>query len=475
MKPKLNEDWLAVWLGLFLFALSLATFFGGDALGWAVTTSVWTSPWNAPAPASKAYSLSGPLSLLLTYVFLLALTTIGAKALRLDLGRFVKGFTAVFCAAYLSWFVGSWAYIAATPDKRAAYHIGWSLNLTNEAGYIVALIVGLLVGNFLPGLAAHMKEAIRPELYIKTAIVILGGFLGVTAAEQLGLATSIMFSGLCAIVVAYLVYWAVVYYIARRYFRFSREWSAPLASGISICGVSAAIATGSAIRARPIVPVMVSSLVVVFAVIELLLLPFMAQTFLSHEPMVAGAWMGLAVKTDGAAVTSGAITDALIRAKALADYGIQYKPGWIMGVSTTVKVFIDVFIGIWAFILAWIWAAKIDPKRGEKVKAIEIWQRFPKFVLGYVATFAIIMAVGLLSPALVPKAKAAMAQANVFRAIFFVMTFFTIGVVSDFRRLWQEGIGKLALVYILCLFGFIIWIGLAISWIFFHGVKPPLA
>ncbi len=93
MKTKLNEDWLAVWLGLFLFALSLATFFGGDALGWAVTTSVWTSPWKALAPASKAYSLSGPLSLLLTYAFLLALTTIGAKALRLDLGRFVKGFT----------------------------------------------------------------------------------------------------------------------------------------------------------------------------------------------------------------------------------------------------------------------------------------------------------------------------------------------------------------------------------------------
>jgi uncharacterized membrane protein YadS len=475
MKPKLNEDWLAVCLGLLLFALSLATFFGVDALGWAVTTSVWISPWKALAPASKSYALSGPVSLLLTYIFLLALTTIGARTLRLDLTRFVKGFTAVFCAAYLSWIAGSWAYIAATPDKRAAFHIGWSLNLTNEAGYIVALIAGLFVGNFFPVLAARMKEAIRPELYIKTAIVILGGFLGITAAEQLGLATSVMFSGLCAIIVAYLVYWAVVYYIARRYFRFSREWSAPLASGISICGVSAAIATGSAIRARPVVPVMVSSLVVIFAVIELLLLPFLAQTFLSHEPMVAGAWMGLAVKTDGAAVTSGAVADALIRAKALAEYGIQYKPGWIMGVSTTVKVFIDVFIGIWAFVLAWIWAAMIDPKRGEKVKAIEIWQRFPKFVLGYVATFAIILAVGLLSPGLVPKAKAAMAQANVFRAIFFVMTFFTIGVVSNFRKLWQEGIGKLALVYVLCLFGFIIWIGLAISWVFFHGVKPPVA
>ena len=170
-----------------------------------------------------------------------------------------------------------------------------------------------------------MKEAIRPELYIKIAIVILGGFLGVTAAEQIGLATSVMFRGLCAIVEAYLIYWALVYYIARRYFKFSREWAAPLASGISICGVSAAIATGSAIKARPVVPVMVSSLVVIFAVLEMLLLPFLAQTFLFHEPMVAGAWMGLAVKTDGAAVTSGAIADALIRAKALAVDGVAYQ------------------------------------------------------------------------------------------------------------------------------------------------------
>src|SRR5690606_30258126 len=96
--------------------------------------------------------------------------------------------------------------------------------------------------------------------------------------------------GLCAIVEAYLIYWPVVYFIARRFFRFSREWAAPLASGISICGVSAAIATGAAIRTRPIVPIMVSSLVVVFAVVELLLLPFVVQLFLYDELMVAGAW-----------------------------------------------------------------------------------------------------------------------------------------------------------------------------------------
>src|SRR5581483_11856527 len=393
------------------------------------------------APASKQYApLSGVVSLLATYVFLLLVMTLGARALRADVGRFAKGFTFVFFAAYLSWILGSWAYIAATPDKRGAFHIGWSLNLTNEAGFIVALLAGLGVGNFLPALASRIKEAIRPELYVKTAIVILGGFLGVTAAEQLGLATSVMFRGLCAIVEAYLIYWALCYYVARRFFKFSREWSVPLASGISICGVSAAIATGSAIRARPVVPVMVSSLVVIFAVVEMLLLPFLAQTFLSHEPMVAGAWMGLAVKTDGAAVTSGAVADALIRAKALADSGIRYQAGWIMGAATTVKVFIDVFIGIWAFVLAWIWSMKIEPRDGDKVKTGEIWQRFPKFILGYVATFLIILTIGLAAPSLIPKAKAAMAQANVFRGIFFVMTFFTIGVLSNFRKLWEEGI-----------------------------------
>jgi hypothetical protein len=71
-------------------------------------------------------------------------------------------------------------------------------------------------------------------------------------------------------------------------------------------------------------------------------------------------------------------------------------------------------------------------------------------------------------------AKTLTAGTDTFRVLFFVLTFFTIGVATDFRRLWQEGIGRLAAVYLVCLFGFILWIGLAISWLFFHGVKPPL-
>lgn len=463
-------------IGLVIFTLSLSVLAGPDLLGWGVATKVWTDVTKALAPVSAAYAgLPGLGSLALTYLFLLGVMGVGAAALGANLRRFAASFSVVFAVSYGCWMLGSFANIAATSDRLPSLGISWSLQLTAEAGFIVALVAGLTVGNLLPAAARSMQEAIRPEWYIKTAIVLLGGFFGVSAAAQVGLASAVLFRGLCAIVEAYLIYWGLVYFIARRYFHFPREWAAPLASGISICGVSAAIATGAAIRARPVVPIMVSSLVVIFAVVELLVLPFVAQHFLYNEPMVAGAWMGLAVKTDGAAVASGAMADALIRAQALAASGARYQEGWVMNTAAATKVFIDIFIGVWAFVLAVIWSTKIDRRPGDPVRAAEIWQRFPKFVLGYAITFVVVLLLGIAAPQLRAKLASAMAEANVFRGIFFVMTFFTIGVTSNFKRLAGEGVRRLALVYVVCLFGFIIWIGLAISWVFFHGMRPPLA
>ncbi|MFO0751953.1 MAG: putative sulfate exporter family transporter [Thermodesulfovibrionales bacterium] len=573
----ISEDWLSLFLGLFIFVLSLGAFGGVDILGWGINTKVWTDPAKAMSPVAKGLQgikgeivkvegqkitlkksdgkeetltvkgdtaglkagdtyekkgMPGIVSLFLTYLALLVLMGVGARLLGTDVKKFALGFTIVYWISYLCWFLGHYAYIAATKNQLKQFNIPWALSLTGEAGFIIALIAGLIVGNFFPKLSGRLKEAARPELYIKTAIVVMGAGLGLKSAESLSLATNVMFRGLCAIVEAYLIYWAVVYFVARKYFKFSREWAAPLASGISICGVSAAIATGGAIRARPVVPIMVSSLVVIFAVVEMVILPFLAQTALWQEPLVAGAWMGLAVKTDGGAVASGAITDALIRAKALEAEGVNYKADWITMTATTVKMFIDIFIGIWAFILAVIWCTKVECKAGQKVQPIEIWHRFPKFVIGYVLTFFLILALcwpaanaigpvdkeikavkdeiaaaekqlstakdpaalatlndrikaakdkikGLEGSIREPKAvmaaaTAATSEGNVFRVMFFVLTFFTIGIVSNFKKLWEEGIGKLAAVYILCLFGFIIWIGLFISWLFFHGVKPPV-
>ena len=576
-KGWLSEDWLSLWLGLFIFLLSLSSFQGNDLMGWGAKMGVWSDASKATNPVSLAYqNIKGDItkidgakitlkqsngkeitittkaapsslavgqkyeqkgitaltSVALTFLAMLVIMGLGSMLIGANFKRFAIGFTLVFWCSYLCWFCGHFAYIAATKNELAKYGIGWSLSMTGEFGFIIALAAGLVVGNFFPKLAEAMKEAVRPELYIKTAIVIMGAGLGVKAAESFGLASNIMFRGFCAIVEAYLIYWAVVYYIARRYFKFNREWAAPLASGISICGVSAAIATGGAIRARPIIPIMVSSLVVIFVAVEMIILPFAAKMFLWHEPLVAGAWMGLAVKSDGGAIASGAVTDALIRAQAMDMEGINYAEGWITMTATTVKMFIDIFIGVWAVILAYIWCAKIECKAGQSVSLMEVWNRFPKFVLGYILTFVILLSicwptVKTLSPtenaltavkvqitslekqikagkdpaataplqatlkeakahekqlndeAKAPKkflsvAKSAIAQGDVFRTMFFVLCFFTIGVVSNFKKLMEEGIGKLAAVYCVSLFGFIIWVGLAISWLFFHGVKPPI-
>src|SRR6516225_398212 len=431
--PWISEDWLSVVIGLFIFVLALAVLANVDLIGWVVTTSVWSNLTLALNTSSKAFAaLGGVGALVATYVALLVVFSIAAVALKSDVKKFALAFTAVFWIAYASWIAGNFANFAAvTPAELQKFGISWSLKLTNEGAYIFALIAGLVIANFLPRFAE-------------------------------------------AIIEAYLIYWAVVYFVARKWFGFNREWAAPLASGISICGVSAAIATGGAIRARPIIPVLVSSLVVIFAVVEVLILPFLAQTFLWQEPLVAGAWIGLAVKTDGAAVAGGGITESLILAKSAAE-GVTYQPGWILGTTATVKVFIDIFIGIRAFVLGYIWTNHINVT-SDKARIAEIWQRFPKFILGFVATFLVGLYLALGTPAdVASKVPAAIGEANTFRVIFFILTFFSIGVLSNFKKLWEEGIGKLAAVYVISLFGFVIWVGLIISWLFFSGIKPALA
>lgn len=464
-----TEDGLAVLIGLALTALGALPIVGIDAFGWVVKTNVWLDLSAAISPASKHYAiLPGPVCLLLTYLFLLIVLTAAAAWMGLNAKRFALAFLAVFAISYLCWLLGHNAFIAATPDKRQALGIETSLGLTGEAGYIVALLVGLLIGNFLPGVAKWLGEAARAEWFIKTAIVILGASLGIKAAGATRLVETVMFRGLAAIIEAYLIYWALVYFIARRFFGFSREWAAPLASGISICGVSAAITTGAAIRARPVVPVMVSSLVVVFSVVELILLPLAARAWLGDEAMVAAAWMGLAVKTDGAAISSGAILQALFAGHPAADSGLMLLT------TTTVKVFIDLFIGVWAMVLAVVWAYAIDRKPGQKAAIAEVWGRFPKFVFAYFLAFGVLLGVGVAWPNTIGTdsspgpLRAGMNEVDLFRGYFFVMTFFAIGLASNFRKLWAEGIARLALVYVVCLFGFVIWIGLVISWLFFH-------
>ena len=236
---------------------------------------------------------AAPARSLVTYLALLAVLTAGAALLRADVGRFAAAFTAVFAIAYASWIIGSNAHIAAvTPAEQQKFGIGWSLKLTNEGGFIVALMAGLVIANVFPRFAEWLNEAIRPELYIKIAIVILGAFIAVTCGEP---AQSRDLAG------------------AARHRGHRRGLPDLLGGGVlhrpqmvrlqPRMGGAAGVGHFDLRRCRrdrdrrrhprPAgVPILVSSLVVVFAVVEVLILPFLAQTFLWQEPMVAGAWMG---------------------------------------------------------------------------------------------------------------------------------------------------------------------------------------
>jgi hypothetical protein len=105
-----TEDWWAVWIGLFVFVISLFTLFGVDLLGWGVKTNEWIRLSQATSAVSKTYaSLPGIVSLILSYVFMLLITCVGAKALGLNLGKFAGGFTHFLDQLHLLayWSVGS--------------------------------------------------------------------------------------------------------------------------------------------------------------------------------------------------------------------------------------------------------------------------------------------------------------------------------------------------------------------------------
>lgn len=470
-----TEDWWAVWLGLIMFAAGLVSLTGLDLVGWMAKPATWVEfTWeNALKPAGEAYSDWHPLvSLAMTYIVFTVLTGIGAAAMGMNVRRFIAGWTILFLITWAAWIIGHEAHLKATAQDFDKYGISWGLSLGGGASYLLALAVGLIIGNFIKPLAGFLQEAARPEWYIKTAIVYLGIKIGLMSMEAAGFAFELALAGICAAFAAYLLFWPIMYAAGRRLFRLPREWAACLASGISICGVSAAIATGGAIRAKPIIPVMISMLIVVFAMIELIILPGFYAWLAPNEPIVNGAALGLTVKTDGADAAAGAILDELMRSQASAR-GIQWQEGWILTAAIMTKIWIDIFIGVWAFILALIWVYKVERTPGEQTVGVsEIWFRFPKFVLGYLLTWFVYLGIAVFATDMIETASiGAETVQSPMRKMMFMLTFVSIGVVTDFSKL--RGMGRLALLYGLGLVIVIIPIGYFIAWLFHRGMMPP--
>jgi hypothetical protein len=200
--------------------------------------------------------------------------------------------------------------------------------------------------------------------------------------------------------------------------------------------------------------------------------------------LVAGAAMGMSVKTDGADAAAGELMDEFMRAKIAEDTGgaVVWPEGIITVSAVMTKIWIDMFIGVWAFVLAMIWIYKIDRRPGEKVYALEVWHRFPKFVLGYFAAWFIYLAIffgpghggGIEGMDLLKAAESgAVPVENGLRKLFFMLTFISLGIMTDFRKLKESKFGKMVWVYFVSLFLFIIPVALLIAYLFHHGMQIP--
>jgi len=485
-----TEDWWSVWVGLALYAAGLAALGGVDLVGWMPRPKTWE--WTGVAgafawaklfaPAGAAYASWHPIaSWLAGYVVFAALFTFGAYCQGLNPRRFLLGFTALFLLTWIAWIVGNELHLTiadAAVDGRNPYReaaLSWGMQLGEGSTLMLALLIGLAIGNFAKGFAAQLADAAKPEWFIKTAIVLLGVNLAGQILQASRFALDLVLTGAAATFVAYLFFWPIVYVLARRVFRLRRDASAVLASGISVCGVSAAIATAGAIRARPVIPVTVSILVVIFAMLEILVLPGAYTALFPDQPIVNGAALGMTVKTDGADAAAGALLEQLMLNRHVVLGGMPWQAGWILSSAILTKLWIDVFIGVWAFVLALIWVYRVE-KRAAAVSFgfSEIWFRFPKFVIGYFVACISYLAIASVWP----EVRAALAAgtgvaAGPMRTMLFMLTFVAMGSVTDFAKL--KGMGRLAVLYAIALVAVIAPIAYGVAYLFHRGLQPPLA
>ena len=258
-----KDDWWAIWIGLGLVAVAIALFANGGSIKWiAVAPQKWTHWTDAVAQLQTHGAQYSAL-----FVLWAGSLGLGAAALGIKLSRFLPAFLTLYVVAGALYFLGQW-------DQAAHYNLEPPL---------VALGLGLLVSNTV-GAPRWLEPGLRVEFYIKTGIVLLGAGLPLTL---------IAWAGPVAIVQAAIVSLAtfgVIYFTAVR-LGLDRRLAATLGTGGAVCGVSGAIAIGGAVGAKKEQVSVAISLVVVWAIVMIFVLPLAARS-LHLSTGVAGAWIG---------------------------------------------------------------------------------------------------------------------------------------------------------------------------------------
>src|SRR5215469_15375141 len=406
----LKEDWWAIWLGLGIVVAAYAFFAGGGSIRWiAVTPAKWSTWSQLGAHFAANYDRYIVQFLAWLAAFSLALTALGHKA-----RDFIPSFLILYALSVVIFTLGQW-------DKAVTYNLEPPL---------VALAVGLVLSN-LVGLPRWLDAGFRVEFYIKTGIVLLGATLPFTLIIWAGPAAILQAS------IVSVVTFAVIFWVAVK-LGLDKRLAATLGAGGAVCGVSAAIAVAGAVGAkREHAPIAITS-VILWAIVMIFVLPFVAQ-YLHLPAGVGGAWIGTSEFADAAGFA------------AAQTYGNLAGHGAVAGTSeqaivayTLIKVVgRDVWIGIWAFVLAIIATTQWEPtETGGKPQAAEIWWRFPKFVIGFlVASLLITLVTTGYSLADYNKTvvPALVAPIKDLRTWAFIFCFLSIGLTTRFRELASAG------------------------------------
>ena len=396
-----KEDWLAIWIAFVLIAVSAyGVFCGGYDFSGAKFPTWGFSAAEFPDPAKARGFLdvfTAPLfaKLALTFVPLALLFALGSRLEGRPFFKFFGAFTGLFALVVL---------VRLLSAEATCHHY-------LEFAFW-ALILGLVVSNTVKT-PAWLRPAVRTEFYIKTGLVILGASVLFSNIQKFGLYGLGIAWGVTPVVILFM-WW----YGTRVLKIENKPLVVTIAAATSVCGTSAAIAAAAAAKAKKTDLAFAVGTSLVFTVIMMVGMPvFIKWTGMGE--MLGGAWIGGTVDSTGAVVLAG---------QALGDLGGQ--------VAALVKMIQNVLIGFIALAIAIFFTTRVDRASagGEKVGVGEIWQRFPKFILGFLAASLVFSFV--LQPHYGAEATgSAIKHLKEFQSWAFALAFTSIGLETNFKEL----------------------------------------
>ncbi|MCG8334855.1 MAG: YeiH family protein [Proteobacteria bacterium] len=401
----------------------------------------WRFAINKTSSAKKKANVKG-YNQIFYLIALMVITgvffSIGRLVMGENISKFLIGFVGVFLVAVL-------AYTLTAQSGIKSIGFGYPL---------WAIAIGMLISNTI-GTPKWIEPAVQTEYYIKTGLVLLGAEI---------LFGKILSIGVPGIFVAWIVTPIVLtttYFFGQKIVKMpSKTLNVTISSDMSVCGVSAAIATAAACRAKKEELTLAVGLSMVFTSIMMIAMPaFITATGMHH--VLGGAWMGGTIDATGAVAAAGAF---------LSDTA--------MYVAATIKMIQNVLIGLVAFVVALIWTTKIDKQAGQDVGMIEIWFRFPKFVLGFIAAsifFSLLYgSFGKDAGYTLLEHGAIRGGSRIFRGWFFCLAFSSIGLATNFRELKSYFKGGKPLILYVCGQSFNLMLTLLMAYIMFFLVFPEI-